>query len=103
MVSIERGQSLHLRACRGEKLTVEERADLDSWYAAMDAEEASILNSAESGSESADELRDQVSRAMADVKSTLERIEAIEKGNSELRRQNDDLRRVLVAKGILAA
>ncbi len=37
------GQQLHDRATRGEPLSTEERAQLDVWYARLDAEEGAVL------------------------------------------------------------
>lgn len=103
MVSIECGQKLHLRACQGDTLTQTERTELDSWYAEMDAEESKVLDSTSARPVSVDDLRDNIRQAMIDVKSTLVQIEKIEERNTELRRQNAELRSVLTAKGILAA
>jgi hypothetical protein len=74
MVNLERGQLLHIRACRGETLTIEERTELESWYAEMDAEEARILNTATMDQEFTDSRYSQLRQAMSDVKSTLEQI-----------------------------
>ena len=43
MVEMGRGQELHSRACRGERLSDDELCELDTWYAEMDAEEARSL------------------------------------------------------------
>lgn len=103
MVSIERGQELHGRACDGEVLTDSERVELESWYAEMDAEEERALNLPPSISPTNDELRSQIRDRMEEVKTTLDEIKQIEERNVELRRQNEELTRLLVAKGLLTA
>jgi hypothetical protein len=40
------GQQLHDRATRGESLSAEERAQLNAWYARLDAEEGAVLAAA---------------------------------------------------------
>ena len=103
MVSLERGQELHDRACRGERLNKRERTELDSWYAAMDAEEAQVLNRAGSGSPNEVELREQIRVSLERLQAITEETREIERGNEELRRQNEELKRVLERKGALVA
>jgi hypothetical protein len=103
MVNRERGQELHGRACRGENLSAEERAELETWYAAMDAEEAALLNLDLPESPTNEELRARIRARLGELQATLEDIHRIEERNAELRRQNAKLKQQLVAKGILAA
>lgn len=103
MVAMERGQELHGRACWGEVLSDEERAELEAWYAQMDAEEAAILNLDLPESPTNEELRAQLLLYLRELQKTVEEIRRIEESNEALRRQNEELKRQLVAKGILAA
>ena len=67
MVKVERGQELHLRACRGDTLTIEERDKLNSWYSEMDAGEELILSSATTHADSTDRVHDQIRQTISDV------------------------------------
>ena len=103
MIEMGRGQDLHSRACRGEFLSEEERRELDAWYAEMDAEEAKTLGQDTAELPTNEELRGQVRDRLSELQTTLEKISAIEESNAAIRQQNEELKRQLVAKGILAA
>jgi hypothetical protein len=61
MVEMKRKQELHHRFCDGELLSEEEQAELEAWYAQMDAEESAMLHFTEESS-SVENLRTQLER-----------------------------------------
>jgi uncharacterized protein involved in exopolysaccharide biosynthesis len=97
MVAMERGQELHGRACRGENLSNEERAELEAWYAEMDAEEAKTLKVTED-SASIEELRRQMDLEVLALRQAVEEIQAIHTTNQALRQEIADLKRRLADK-----
>jgi hypothetical protein len=103
MVETSRGQELHRRACDGDQLSEEERRNLDAWYAEMDAEEAKALGQGITASPTIEEMRFEARDRLAELQATIEKISVVEESNAVLRRQNEELKRQLVAKGILAA
>ena len=103
MVEMGRGQELHSRACRGERLSDDELCELDTWYAEMDAEEARRLRQDAVESPTDEVLRDQIRERLTKLQATLEKISTIEESNAAIRQQNEELKRQLVSKGILAA
>ena len=103
MVEMTRGQELHTRAYRGERLSEQERSELDLWYAKMDSEEATTLHLDFAGSPSNEDLRSEIRDRLADLQVSLAEISKIEDRNALLRQQNEELKRQLVSKGILTA
>ena len=103
MVDMTRGQDLHRRACRGEQLSEMERRELDTWYAEMDAEEAQLFAQAPKELPTNAELQTEIENRLAELEATFARIRSLEKSNEALRKHNEELRRELVAKGILVA
>lgn len=103
MVEMSRGQELHRRVSRGDQLSEEERRDLDAWYEEMDAEEAKMLAQHPEESPTNEELQAEIQNRLAELQATRTRIRSLEESNEMLRKQNEDLRRQLIAKGILAA
>ena len=93
MIEMGRGQELHSRACRRERLSGEERAELDAWYAEMDEAEAKILGHDFAELPTNEELRGQIHDRLSELQATLEKISAIEESNELLRQQNDELKR----------
>jgi hypothetical protein len=94
---MERGQELHGRSCHGENLSDAERAELEAWYAEMDAEEARTLHITES-SPSVEELRAQLDRETGELRRTVEDLQAIHAGNEVLRQEIATLKRRLAEK-----
>jgi type IV pilus biogenesis protein CpaD/CtpE len=103
MAKSERGQELHERYCNGEQLTSDERAELDAWYSRMDAEEAAMLNLNSPASSTNEVSRAELRARLCELQDTLGEIRGIEERNEILRQQNEELKRQLVSKGILAA
>ncbi len=103
MVEMRRGQELHVRSCRGENLSDEDRKELEAWYAERDAEEAAMLNPDLPESPTNEQLRAEIRLRLRELQGTLENIHQIEERNAALRQQNEELKQQLVAKGILIA
>ena len=103
MADSDRGQALHVRACGGEILPTAERAELEAWYAELDAAEAASLSGDVPQSPTNEDLRAQIRVRLAELQTALEGIRRIEDRNQALRRQNEELRRHLVDRGILPA
>jgi peptidoglycan hydrolase CwlO-like protein len=83
MISDELGKQLHDRATRGETLSAQERASLETWYAAQDRAEMTALNLT---------TPETVAVLQAQVDSVLEQLETAAKRIQELARENDRLR-----------
>ena len=83
MVSDELGKQLHDRATRGEALSAQERASLETWYAAQDRVEMDALDLT---------TPETVTILQAQVDSVLEQLETAAKRIQELARENDRLR-----------
>jgi hypothetical protein len=103
MAEMSRGQELHKRVCSGHKLSEEERVELESWYSEMDREEAQALRPDLAESPTNEGLRIEIRDRIDDLQAALDKIRDIEEKNALLRRQNEELKRQLVARGILAA
>ena len=83
MVADEPGKQLHDRATRGEALSAQERAVLETWYTAQDRAEMESLDL--TTTETVDTLQ-------AQVNSALEQLERAAKRIQELAQENDRLR-----------
>ena len=92
MISDELGKQLHDRATRGETLTAEEQARLESWYAVQDSAEMKELGLAEK-EETASTLKAQVDAALAQLAAVTQRIQELAAENDALRREIAALRR----------
>jgi hypothetical protein len=91
------GQQLHDRATRGESLSAEERAQLDAWYARLDAEEGAVLAGAvPPGSITA--LQAQIATALAQLGTVTQHIQAVTAENAAVRQEITALRRLLAQK-----
>jgi peptidoglycan hydrolase CwlO-like protein len=83
MVSDELGKQLHDRVTRGETLSAQERASLETWYAAQDRAEMDALHLT---------TPETVAVLQAQVDSVLEQLETAAKRIQELAQENDRLR-----------
>ncbi len=88
MIPDEIGQRLHDRATRGESLSAEERAILDSWYARQDTEEGELFAAGRSGSKTA--LRER-------IKDTLTRMSMLTGKMQDVLAESKQLQDELVA------
>lgn len=103
MVDVKHGQELHRRSCDGEPLSELEQAELETWYAQMDAEEAALLNLNAPEPEAIETLRAEYRLRLQELQEAVEEVRQIEERNETLRRQNEELKRQLAAKGIPVA
>ena len=83
MVSDELGKQLHDRATRGETLSAQERASLETWYATQDRAEMDSLDLT---------TTETVAILQAQVDSVLGQLETAAKRIQELAQENDRLR-----------
>ena len=83
MVSDELGKQLHDRATRGEALSAQERASLETWYAAQDRAEMDALDLT---------TPETVAILQAQVDSVLGQLETAARRIQELAQENDQLR-----------
>lgn len=81
----EHVQRLHDRASRGEALNPEEQKQLDTWYAARDAEESQTLGLPETADAAVAEP--QIRSTLIRIAETAQRIQEIASENDRLRRE----------------
>lgn len=103
MIPMERGLELHGRSCANDDLTDADKADLDAWYAQMDAEEARDLHFDFEEHPTVEELREELRLKWEQIAKVVSEIQAIEAANEQLRQQNDKLKEKLAAKGMLVS
>jgi translation initiation factor 6 (eIF-6) len=79
-------QKLHIRATRGEVLSIEELAKLEAWYKQQDEAEAKQLLSA-SSSLSTTILQEQTASVMKQLETTAQHIQETLQANEVLRQK----------------
>lgn len=94
MTSDDLGKQLHDRATRGLQLSPQEQTLLEDWYAREDAGERSSLDLQAAGKTSA-ALQAQIDDTLAQLTTTVTRIQQVSSENESLRRENATLRRRL--------
>jgi peptidoglycan hydrolase CwlO-like protein len=92
MIPDTHGRQLHDRATRGEALSVEERTQLEEWYAHHDRDEAHDLG-LEKTQRRASDLQAQIDAALAQLTTLTKRIQEIAAENDALRQEIAALRR----------
>ena len=97
MNETEKMQTLHQRSVRGESLTANEQAALQGWYETLDREEDSILNDSQPIQNSAD-LRECLADATKQVAVISREIESLVEQNSNLRNENQSLKKTLESR-----
>jgi hypothetical protein len=97
MIPDEIGQKLHDRATRGDTFTIEEREQLERWYATHDQDEMERLSASPAPSALAD-LQSRVRQVTAQVVVQAQRIESLTAENAQLRQEIATLQRLLSAK-----
>jgi predicted nucleic acid-binding Zn-ribbon protein len=97
-----RFQTIHDRATRGEQLTTDEQAALDSWYAQEDRAESQLLL-AQTPSETATQLHTQVAAAAAQLEAVSQHIRAVLAENEQVRHEIILLQRQLAQRTDRAA
>ena len=97
MNNTEKMQRLHQLAVKGETLTAEEQTALQNWYEILDREEDSILNDSQPIQSSAD-LRERLAETTKQVAVISREIETLVTQNSNLRNENQSLRKTLESR-----
>jgi peptidoglycan hydrolase CwlO-like protein len=97
MLTDEAAVKLHHRASLGEKLTPEEGAALEAWYAKQDAEEAAALAKAGPSADIA-ALRAQVNATLTRIATMALRIKRMNEENERLRQEIAVLHQKLAEK-----
>jgi hypothetical protein len=90
----EQLQSLHDRATRGDRLTDEEQAALDAWYALQDQAESQLLQALASPV-SLSNLQSQVTATVTQLEVVTRHIRETLATNADLRREIARLQRKL--------
>jgi hypothetical protein len=83
MLTNDAAVQLHHRASLGEKLSPEERASLEAWYAKQDAEEMAVLAAAPLPQD-VSALRERVAATLAQLVTVTQRILALAVENERL-------------------
>ncbi len=97
MDSDEFVKQLHVKASKGEKLSAEERKQLDAWYAKQDALESEML-SRPSNDKTIETLQTQLELSQAQLVAVMQRIQEVTIENDALRHEIAALRRQLVQR-----
>ena len=79
-------KQLHDKATRGVSLTAEEQVCLEAWYARLDEEESRQLAAGAAPSDLA-ALRQQVQGTLAEIIAVSQKIQALNKENEDLRKE----------------
>lgn len=103
MGEMKRGQELHTRSCNSENLSEAEQAELEVWYAQMDAEEAAMLNRNAPNLDAIEALRAEYRLRLRELQEAIGDVCQIEERNEILRQQNEELKRQLAATGVSVA
>lgn len=88
---------LHDRVCRGERLSAEERQQLDAWYAEQDAAEEALLSRNRTAN-SQSPLQRQIEVLEASLVSVTQQIQTLAAENRTLRSEIVSLQRELVSR-----
>ena len=91
MISDEKGKQLHGRATSGEKLSDEEKAQLEEWYALQDQLEMASFGIRKQASV-LDNLQAQIKEALDQLVKVSNHIQQITTENETLRQENMVLR-----------
>ena len=94
MISDEKGKQLHGRATSGEKLSGEEKAQLEEWYTFQDQLEMASFGLQKQES-ILDNLQAQIKEALDQLVKVSNHIQQITTENETLRQENITLRRQL--------
>jgi ABC-type transport system involved in cytochrome c biogenesis ATPase subunit len=96
MLSDELGMQLHDRETIGEQLTVQEKAQLEAWYAQKDAAEKSILEATQVPLPNLAALQDQVDVAIEQLSAGVQRLQQITQENKSLRKEIAEIKQQLI-------
>jgi hypothetical protein len=96
MLSDEIGMQLHDRETIGEPLTLQEKAQLEAWYAQKDAAERSMLEAAQVSLPNLVVLQDRVDIAIAQLTLGVQQLHQITQENKSLREEIADIKKLLI-------
>jgi hypothetical protein len=94
MVSDEIARELHDRATRGTPLSAQDQAELEQWHALQDQREAGTLARAVPPGDLI-KLRNDIERALAQLGSVTQRVQALASDNEALKQEIATLQRQL--------
>jgi hypothetical protein len=95
MLSDEIGMQLHDRETIGEPLTLQEKAQLEAWYAKKDAAERSMLEAAQVSLPNLVVLQDRVDIAIAQLTLDVQQLHQFTQENKSLREENAEIKKLL--------
>ncbi len=87
MLSDELGMQLHDRETIGELLTIQEKAQLEAWYAQKDAAETAMLNVSQVPLPNLVVLQEQVDITISQLTAGIQRLQQITQENKSLREE----------------
>lgn len=90
MIKDDKGRALHDKASQGEKLSEQEKQQLENWYAQQDEMELEAIQLSTS-EESLSGLQAQVEAALAQLVKSTSRIQQVASENEQLRSENTTL------------
>ncbi len=93
-------KELHDRVTRGEALTADEQAQLQTWYGEQDQAEFQQLKLSASIPNNAD-LPNKIAVALNQISASTAQIQKLANENESLRRENQTLRRQLTEQPLL--
>jgi hypothetical protein len=96
MLSDEIGMQLHDRETIGEPLTLQEKAQLEAWYAQKDAAEKSMLEATQVSLPNLVLLQDRVDIAIAQLTLGVQQLHQITQENKSLREENAEIKKLLI-------
>jgi hypothetical protein len=97
MVIDELGMQLHDRETIGEPLTVQEKAQLEAWYAQKDMAEKSMLEATQVPLPNLIVLQDRVDIAIEQLTTGVQRLQQITQQNKSLREEIAEIKQQLTA------
>jgi hypothetical protein len=95
MLSDEIGMQLHDRETIGEPLTVQEKAQLEAWYAQKDAAEKSMLETTQVSLPNLVLLQDRVDIAIAQLTLGVQQLHQITQENKSLHEEIAEIKKLL--------
>ncbi len=100
MTDETKAKELHDRATRGETLTTEDQAQLQTWYDEQDQVELQQLGLSASAADDVG-LQNQIAAALNQISAATSQIQMLAKENETLRHENLTLRRQLTEQPLL--
>jgi hypothetical protein len=92
MLSDELGMQLHDRETTGEPLTIQEKSQLEAWYAQQDAAEMIMLKANQMPLPNLVFMQDQIDTAISQLTVSVQRLEQITQENKSLREEIEGIK-----------